>query len=66
MGLNVYKSMAPDDVQPRDLKELAEVVAEPLFIFEKSWLSGEVTGKRETSLPYSRKGERKIQGTTGW
>ena len=68
MKLNVYKSMGLDDIHPRALKEMAEVVAElPSIIFEKSWLSGEVlvTGKRETLLPFLRKGERKAQGTTG-
>ena len=68
MTLNVYKSMGLDDIHPRVLKEMADVVAELLsIIFEKSWLSGEVPGdwKRETFLPFLRKGERKTQGTTG-
>jgi len=33
------------------------------IVFEKLSL---MTGKRETPLPYSRKGERKTWGTTGW
>ncbi|KAK4827374.1 LOW QUALITY PROTEIN: hypothetical protein QYF61_017312 [Mycteria americana] len=41
--LDTHKSMGPDGIQPRVLRELAEVLTKPLsIIYQQSWLTGEV------------------------
>ncbi|KAK4819966.1 hypothetical protein QYF61_016120 [Mycteria americana] len=41
--LSIHKFMGPDEIHPRVLKELAEVLTKPLsIIYQQSWLTGEV------------------------
>ncbi|KAK4829638.1 hypothetical protein QYF61_005849 [Mycteria americana] len=41
--LDTHKSMGPDEIHRRELKELAEVLTKPLsIIYQQSWLTGEV------------------------
>ncbi|CAM4623698.1 unnamed protein product [Caretta caretta] len=59
--LDVHKSMGPDELLPRVLKELAAVIAEPLaIIFENSWRTGEVPDdwKKANVVPIFKKGKK--------
>uniref|UniRef100_A0A8B9BSL0 Reverse transcriptase domain-containing protein n=1 Tax=Anser brachyrhynchus TaxID=132585 RepID=A0A8B9BSL0_9AVES len=59
--LDVRKSMEPDGIHPRVLKELAQELAKPLsIIYRQSWLSGEVPVDWQLAnmTPIYKKGRR--------
>jgi len=61
-NLNTFKSMRPDEMYPSVLRELADLIAQPLStIFKKTWQSSEVPGDRKNGniAPIFRKGRKR-------
>jgi len=57
--------MGPNEMHPRVLRELADVIVKPLsVVFEKSWQSGEVPDDCEkgTIAPVFEKSRKKDRG----
>ncbi|KFP82431.1 RNA-directed DNA polymerase from mobile element jockey, partial [Apaloderma vittatum] len=64
-NLNIHKSMGPDEMHPRVLRELAEVIARPLsIIFGKSWATGEgpEDWRKANVTPVFKKGKKEEPG----
>ena len=68
LHLDCHKSMGPNGLCLRVLRELAGVIAKLLSaIYQHSWLSEEVPEDWRLAdvTPIYKKGRRRIQGTTG-
>ncbi|KFP67467.1 hypothetical protein N322_11493, partial [Cariama cristata] len=65
LHLDMNKSMGPDGIHSRILKELADVLAKPLFIiYPQSWLTGEVPDdwRLANVTPICKKGQKEDPG----
>ncbi|KAK4826877.1 hypothetical protein QYF61_011996 [Mycteria americana] len=63
--LDTHKSMGPDEIHPRVLKELAEVLTKRLsIIYQQSWLTGEVPAdwRLANVMPIYKKGRKEDPG----
>ncbi|KAK4815922.1 LOW QUALITY PROTEIN: hypothetical protein QYF61_010179 [Mycteria americana] len=63
--LDIHKSMGPDEIHPRVLKELADVLSKPLsIIYQQSWLTGEVPAdwRLANVTPIFKKGQKEDLG----
>jgi len=63
--MDAHKSICPDGIHPRVLRELVDVIAEPLStIFERSWRTGEVPEdwKKANVTPIFKKGKKEDPG----
>ncbi|KAK4816123.1 hypothetical protein QYF61_011359 [Mycteria americana] len=63
--LDTHKSMGPDRIHPRVLRELAEELAKPLsIIYQQSWLTGEVPDdwRLASVTPIYKKGQQEDLG----
>ncbi|KAF1461414.1 hypothetical protein FQV21_0009482, partial [Spheniscus demersus] len=63
--LDAHKSMGPDGIHPRVLRELAEELAKPLsIIYQQSWLTGEVPDdwRLANVTPTYKKGRKEDPG----
>ncbi|KFQ11435.1 hypothetical protein N329_01325, partial [Haliaeetus albicilla] len=63
--LDIPKSMGPDGIHPRVLRELAEILTKPLpTIYQQSWLTGDVPVDWRLALVMSiyKKGQKADPG----
>ncbi|KGL96039.1 hypothetical protein N301_02989, partial [Charadrius vociferus] len=63
--LEIHKSIGPDGIHPRVLRELAEVLTRPVcVIYQQSWLNGEVPAdwRLANVTPIHKKGWKEDPG----